>query len=62
MTGIQTGARVLLTEPNTIYRKYKEAAHMALLANAISQPSLDLSPIWIPVISEEIQVGHRVSS
>jgi predicted GIY-YIG superfamily endonuclease len=47
-------ARVLQTEPNIIYRKYKESAHMSLLVNPISQPSLDISPIWIPVISEEV--------
>jgi hypothetical protein len=47
-------ARVLQIEPNIIYRKYKESAHMSLLINPISQPSLDISPIWTPVISEEV--------
>jgi hypothetical protein len=46
-------AGVLQIEPNIIYRKYKESAHMSLLANPISQPSLDISPTWIPVICEE---------
>jgi hypothetical protein len=48
-------ARVLQTEPNTIYRKYKELDYMSPLSNLISQPSLDISPIWIPVISEEVR-------
>jgi hypothetical protein len=42
-------------EPNTIFRKYKESAHMAYLENMISQPSLEMSPIWLPIIKEEIK-------
>jgi hypothetical protein len=41
-------ARILEIESNSKYRKYKESAHMACSANPISQPSLDISPIWIP--------------
>jgi hypothetical protein len=41
-------ARILESESNSRYRKYMEAAHMACLNNPISQPSLDISPIWIP--------------
>jgi hypothetical protein len=37
-----------------ICRKYKEAAHMACITNPISQPSLEISPIWIPLIREEV--------
>jgi hypothetical protein len=48
-------ARVLQIEPNTTYRKYKESAHMPLLDHPISQPSLDISPIWTPVIAAEIK-------
>jgi hypothetical protein len=47
-------ARVQQSEPNIIYRKYKISAHMSLLVNPISQPSVDISPIWILVISEEV--------
>jgi hypothetical protein len=47
-------AGVLQIEPNIIYRKYKQSAHMSLLVNPISQPSLDISPIWITIISEEV--------
>jgi hypothetical protein len=46
--------RVLEVEHNTRYRKYKESAHMTCSNNLISQPSLDISPIWIPLISEEV--------
>jgi hypothetical protein len=47
-------ARVLDIENNSRFRKYKESAHMACSTNLISQPSLDISPIWIPFISEEV--------
>jgi hypothetical protein len=46
-------AKVLQTEPNTTYRKYKESAHMSLIDNLISQPSLDISPIWTPLIQQK---------
>jgi hypothetical protein len=41
-------ARILEIESNSKYSKYKELAHMTCLNNPISQPSLDISPIWIP--------------
>jgi hypothetical protein len=47
-------ARVLDVENNSRFRKYKESAHMACSTNPISQPSLDISPICIPLIGEEI--------
>jgi hypothetical protein len=47
-------ARVLGIENNSRFRKYKESAHMACSTNPISQPSLDNSPIWIPLIGEEV--------
>jgi hypothetical protein len=49
--------RVLKTEN----RKYKEAAHMACFIGPISQPSLDISPIWIPIISNEVNSSQRKS-
>jgi hypothetical protein len=36
--------------PDTTYRKYKESVQMSLIDHPISQPSLDISPIWTPVI------------
>jgi hypothetical protein len=45
-------ARVLDIENNSRFRKYKESAHMACSTNPISQPSLVISPIWIPLIGE----------
>jgi hypothetical protein len=47
-------ARVLDIESNSRYGKYKESAHMACLTNPISQPSLDISPIWIVFFSYPI--------
>jgi hypothetical protein len=52
-------ARVLEVESNSRYRKYKESAHMACSTNPISQPSLDISPIWIPLISDEVTKSKR---
>jgi hypothetical protein len=48
-------SKVLQIEPNTTYRKYKESAHMSLVDHPISQPSLDISPIWAPFIAAEIR-------
>jgi hypothetical protein len=44
-------ARVLEIGSNGRYRKQKESAHMARSANLISQPSLYISPILIPLLS-----------
>jgi hypothetical protein len=52
-------ARILEIESNSRYRKYKESAHMACLTNPISQPSLDISPILIPLISNEVSNSQR---
>jgi hypothetical protein len=54
-------ARILEIESNSRYRKYKESAHIASLNNTISQPSLDISPIWIPLISNKVSNSHRRS-
>jgi hypothetical protein len=53
-------AKVLQIEPNIIYRKYKESAHMSLIDHPISQPSLDISPIWTPVIIAEVKSYNSV--
>jgi hypothetical protein len=47
-------ASVLEIEGNSRCRKYKESTHMACLINPISQPSLEISPIWIPLINQEV--------
>jgi predicted GIY-YIG superfamily endonuclease len=54
-------ARVLEIESNSRNRKYKESTHMTSLTNTISQPSLDISPIWIPLISNEVTNPQRIS-
>jgi hypothetical protein len=48
-------AKVLQIEPNNTYRKYKESAHMFLVDRPIIQSSLDVSPIWTPVITAEVK-------
>jgi hypothetical protein len=47
--------KILQFEPNTHYRKYKESAHMPLIDHPISQPSLDMSPIWTPIITADMR-------
>jgi predicted GIY-YIG superfamily endonuclease len=47
-------ARIFETENNSRNRKYKELTHMVCSTNPISQPSLDISPIWFPFISQEV--------
>jgi hypothetical protein len=54
-------AWILEIESNSRCRKYKESAHMACLTNLISQPSLDISPIWIPLISNEVSNSQERS-
>jgi hypothetical protein len=54
-------ARILDIESHSKYRKYKEAAHKACSIDPISQPSLDISPIWIPIISKEVNISQRRS-
>jgi hypothetical protein len=55
-------AKVLQIEPNATYRKYKESTHMSLLDHPISQHSLDISPIWLPVITAEVKNTKTPSS
>jgi hypothetical protein len=55
-------AKSVQKEPNAICRKYKESAHMAYLESTISQPSLEMSPIWLPIIKEEIKRIHENGS
>jgi hypothetical protein len=47
-------AKAVQIETNKVCRKYKEEAHMVCITNPISQPSLEISPIWIPLIREEV--------
>jgi hypothetical protein len=42
-------------ESNSRYRRYKESTHMACLINPLSQPSSDISPIWIPFVTNEVR-------
>jgi hypothetical protein len=53
--------RILDVESHSKYRKYKEVAHMACSIDLISQPSLDISPIWIPILSNEVNISQRRS-
>jgi hypothetical protein len=46
--------RILKIGSNSKYRKCKESDHMACLTNPTSQSSMRISPIWIPLISDEV--------
>jgi hypothetical protein len=52
-------ARILEIESNSKYRKQKESAHVAYVTNPISQPSLDISPIWITLLRDEVTKPKR---
>jgi hypothetical protein len=54
--------KVLQIEPNTTYRKYKESAHMSPIDHPISQPSLDISSTWTPIITAEVKKATTPSS
>jgi hypothetical protein len=45
--------RILEIEIKSRYREYKESAHMACLTKTFSQPSLHISSIWFPLISNK---------
>jgi hypothetical protein len=47
--------KVLQIELNTAYSKYKERAHISLIAHPISQPSKGMSPIWTLIIATEVR-------
>jgi hypothetical protein len=52
-------ARILEVESSSRYRKYKESAHVACLTNLISQAILDISSVWIPLISNVVTKSQR---
>jgi hypothetical protein len=37
-----------------VYRKKKKAVYMACLQNPISRTSVEISPIWRPLIRDEL--------
>jgi hypothetical protein len=53
------GTRIEKIGSNSRYSNYKELVHMTCLTNPNSQPSLDISPIWIPLISNEVSNSPR---
>jgi hypothetical protein len=40
-------------------QKYKESTHMSLVDHPVSQPSLDISPLWTPIITAEVRKLKR---
>jgi hypothetical protein len=51
---------VMKRRSGRLNRKYKENAHMSLIDYPISQPSLDISLIWTPVIAAEVKIYNSV--
>jgi hypothetical protein len=50
---------ILEIESNSRYTKYKESAHVACFTNLISQPSLGITSIWIPLIRSKVTNSQR---
>lgn len=46
-------AKILAKEENTTRRKLKEATYIALANQPISQASLEIKPIWMPILRQE---------
>jgi hypothetical protein len=59
--GDKDEARILEIESHGRYSKYKDSAHKACLTNTISQLSLDFSPFYNNLISNEVTNSHRRS-
>jgi hypothetical protein len=55
-------AKVLQIESSYIWRKYKESAHIMCSTQPISQSSLEISPIWTPLISKEVSKIQGISA
>jgi hypothetical protein len=51
--------RILEIESKSRHRKYKELTHKVCLINLISQPSLGISSLWIPLIIDEVTKSKR---
>jgi hypothetical protein len=49
-------AKVLQIKPNPTYRKYNVSAHMSLVDHPISQLSLDISPMWTPIMHQQWEI------
>jgi len=50
---------VLMLEPNTIYRKYKDATYMLCMDNPISQSSVatSIKSMWLPTLKKELKTA-----
>ena len=46
---------IISVEENSMIRKLKESAFIQCRDHVISQPSIDISPIWHPIIRPEIK-------
>ena len=47
-------ASIISKEENSRIRKLKQSAFIHCTDHVISQPSIDISPIWLPIIRPEI--------
>ena len=48
-------ASIISKEENSRIRKLKESVFIHCTDHVISQPSIDVSPIWLPIIKPEIK-------
>ena len=47
--------RVIKKEHTWKERKLKEAAHIGMSMECLSQPGAELSPMWLPLLNEQEQ-------
>ena len=55
-----TEAEILQLQANPIYRKHKAPANVPCSDKPLSQPCWEISPIWFPVISRELEYGMEM--
>ena len=53
-------ASILSKEENLRIRKLKESAFIHCTDHVISQPSVDISPMWLPIIRPEIKKKKKM--
>ena len=61
MNQVKTALQITKLIKWNIYRRHKKLAYMVSVNKSITQPSLEISPIWIPIISE-VKIKVKVIS
>lgn len=48
-------AKIIHREPHFYKRKLIEASYIKITEQPISQPSVEIRPVWLPIIKEELE-------